>query len=156
MQIGVTAFALNRYKPCTTQLIKFLIMKGDSKMGRIAMVTRTINSTKVTTLTVDVTAQATATQVFSLSGTFADNDKLIKALKKEYETDNIKIVSVISSEVEEQLFGMTEQEFMSLAKVLPPRKTYGNTEEIETTEEVNERLEQAKETGKKGNKKRGK
>lgn len=127
------------------------------------MVTRTINSTKVTTLTVDVTAQATATQVFSLSGTFADNDKLIKALKKEYETDNIKIVSVISSEVEEQLFGMTEQEFMSLAKVLPPRKTYGNTEEqdapveeIETTEEVNERLEQAKETGKKGNKKRGK
>lgn len=131
-------------------------------MGRIAMVTRTINSTKVTTLTVDVTAQATATQVFSLSGTFADNDKLIKALKKEYETDNIKIVSVISSEVEEQLFGMTEQEFMSLAKVLPPRKTYGNTEEqdatveeIETTEEVNERLEEAKKTGKKGNK-RGK
>lgn len=132
-------------------------------MGRIAMVTRTINFTEVTALTVDVVAQATATQVYTLSGTYADNDKLIKALKKEYESDTIKVVSVISSEVQEKLYGMTEQEFMSLAKVLPPRKVYADTDsvveaetaEVETIAQVNERIEEAKSTAKKG-KKRGK
>ena len=98
-------------------------------MGRIAMVTRTINFTEVTALTVDVVAQSTATQVYTLSGTYAENEKLIKALKKEYESDTIKIVSVLSTEVQEKLYGMTEQEFMSLAKVLPPRKIYNSTSE---------------------------
>ena len=130
-------------------------------MGRIAMVTRTINFTQVTALTVDVVAQATATQVYTLSGIFTDNDKLIKSLKKEFESDTIKIVSVISTEVQEKLYGMTEQEFMSLAKVLPPRKVYGDTQEeataetseVETIAEVNDRLEEAKNTGKKGKRK---
>ena len=93
------------------------------------MVTRTINFTEVTALTVDVVAQSTATQVYTLSGTYAENEKLIKALKKEYESDTIKIVSVLSTEVQEKLYGMTEQEFMSLAKVLPPRKIYNSTSE---------------------------
>ena len=103
-------------------------------MGRIAMVTRTINFTEVTALTVDIVAQATATQVFTLSGTFTENEKLIKALKKEFETDTIKVVSVLSTTVNEKLYGMTEQEFMSLAKVLPPRKVY-NYDETETQDE---------------------
>ncbi len=132
-------------------------------MGRIAMVTRTINFTEVTALTVDVVAQATATQVYTLSGTYADNDKLIKALKKEYESDTVKIVSIISSEVQEKLYGMTEQEFMSLAKVLPPRKVYADTDsvveaetaEVETAETAEVVAEEPKSTGKKG-KKRGK
>lgn len=115
-------------------------------MGRIAMVTRTINFTEVTALTVDVEAQATATQVFTLSGTFTENEKLIKALKKEYETDTIKVVSVISTEVNEKLYGMTEQEFMSLAKVLPPRKNYNSQEEqpveAETVEVEEQEVEQ--------------
>lgn len=106
-------------------------------MGRIAMVTRTINFTEVTALTVDVIAQTTGTQVFTLSGTFTENEKLMKSLKKEYETDTIKIVSIISTEVNEKLYGMTEQEFMSVAQVLPPRKVYGNNSNdiaIELTE----------------------
>lgn len=111
-------------------------------MGRIAMVTRTINFTEVTALTVDVIAQSTGTQVFTLSGTFADNDKLIKALKKEYELETVKIVSVISSEVQEKLYGMTEQEFMSLAKVLPPRKVYGDTQEQPVEQEQEQPVEQ--------------
>ena len=113
-------------------------------MGRIAMVTRTINFTEVTALTVDVIAQTTGTQVFTLSGTFTENEKLMKSLKKEYETDTIKIVSIISTEVNEKLYGMTEQEFMSVAQVLPPRKIYGNNSnditaevaEVETQEEA--------------------
>lgn len=122
------------------------------------MVTRTINFTQVTALTVDVVAQATATQVYTLSGTFTDNDKLIKALKKEYESDTVKIVSVIDADVQERLYGMTEQEFMSLAKVLPPRKTYGNNEQeqdapiIEVEQEQEQPVEQPQ-TNKKGKRK---
>lgn len=116
-------------------------------MGRIAMVTRTINFTEVTALTVDVVAQATATQVYTLSGTFSDNEKLIKALKKEFETDTTKVVSVISTDVQEKLYGMTEQEFMSLAKVLPPRKIYNSQEgeqpvEADTIEVEEQEVEQ--------------
>mgnify|MGYP003289774074 CR=1 FL=1 len=115
-------------------------------MGRIAMVTRTINFTEVTALTVDVVAQSTATHVYTLSGTFTENDKLIKALKKEFETDTIKVVSVLSTTVNEKLYGMTEQEFMSLAKVLPPRKIYGaddtDTQEQEVEQPVEQEVEQ--------------
>ena len=127
-------------------------------MGRIAMVTRTINFTQVTALTVDVVAQATATQVYTLSGTFADNDKLIKALKKEYESDTVKIVSVIDADVQERLYGMTEQEFMSLAKVLPPRKTYGNNEQEQdaTLIEVEQEQEQEQPVEQPHNNKKGK
>ena len=125
-------------------------------MGRIAMVTRTINFTQVTALTVDVVAQATATQVYTLSGTFADNDKLIKALKKEYESDTIKIVSVIDADVQERLYGMTEQEFMSLAKVLPPRKTYGNNEQEQDATVIEVEQEQEQPVEQPQNNKKGK
>lgn len=127
-------------------------------MGRIAMVTRTINFTEVTALTVDVIAQTTGTQVFTLSGTFTENEKLMKSLKKEYETDTIKIVSIISTEVNEKLYGMTEQEFMAVAQVLPPRKIYGNnSESTDIIAEVTEvETEQEEAPAPKNNNKKGK
>ncbi len=111
-------------------------------MGRIAMVTRTINYTEVTALTVDLSniteagTPLTENKVFTLSGTYAELDKLMKALKKEYETDTLKVVAVMSTDVKEKLYGMTEQEFMALAKELPPRKTYGNTDDKEKSDTI--------------------
>lgn len=94
-------------------------------MARQQMVTRTVESTKVSALCVDLTTQETLAQEYNISGKFADdekgNEKLLKATKKVAETDTIKIVSILSKETQETLMGMTEQEFMSLAKVLPPR-----------------------------------
>ena len=94
-------------------------------MARQQMVTRTVDSTKVSALCVDVTTQETLTQEYNISGKFADdekgNAKLLKATKAVAETDTIKVVSILTKEAQETLMGMTEQEFMSLAKILPPR-----------------------------------
>lgn len=92
-------------------------------MSRIAMVTRTIETTKVLALCVNVADQTTCENEYTLSGTYKDNGAILKALAKVVNTDALKVVHIISSEVVETLYGMTEQQFIATAKVLPPRKS---------------------------------
>ena len=94
-------------------------------MARVAMVTRTIKSTKVTCLCLDTITAEPSTQVYQVSGVFPDdgkgNKKLLDVLKKNFETDTFKVVSISDKEVTELLYGMTEQEFIHSAAILPPR-----------------------------------
>ena len=89
-------------------------------MARERMVTRTINETTVSIMALDVTTASVSIQKFKLSGTYTE-DEALKACKKRYETDTLKLVHVDSMEETEILYGMPEDEFMKLAKVLPPR-----------------------------------
>lgn len=94
-------------------------------MARVAMVTRTIKSTKVTCLCLDTVSAEPSTQVYQVAGTYPDdprgNKKLMETLRKHYETDTFKIVSVSDKEVTELLYGMTENDFINAAQILPPR-----------------------------------
>ena len=92
-------------------------------MARVPMVTRTVTSTKVTALTVDITNGGTASQNFEVARTYKDEEKLLKAVKAIGETPTIKVVAIQTSEEVETLYGMPEQKFMELAEKLPPRKT---------------------------------
>lgn len=89
-------------------------------MARKRMVTRTIEQTtaKVMTLNVD-TAEVTITP-YTISGELT-GDALLKALQDTYQTDIMKLVHVLESTVESVLYGMEEEEFIKLAKVLPKR-----------------------------------
>lgn len=89
-------------------------------MARKRMVTRTIEQTtaKVMTLNV-VTAEVTITP-YTISGELT-GDALLKALQNTYQTDTMKLVHVLESTVESVLYGMEEEEFIKLAKVLPKR-----------------------------------
>lgn len=89
-------------------------------MARKRMVTRTIEQTtaKVMTLNV-VTAEVTITP-YTISGELT-GDALLKALQGTYQTDTMKLVHVLESTVESVLYGMEEEEFIKLAKVLPKR-----------------------------------
>lgn len=89
-------------------------------MARKRMVTRTIEQTtaKVMTLNV-VTAEVTITP-YTISGELT-GDALLKALQDTYQTDIMKLVHVLESTVESVLYGMEEEEFIKLAKVLPKR-----------------------------------
>lgn len=89
-------------------------------MARKRMVTRTIEQTtaKVMTLNV-VTAEVTITS-YTTSGALT-GDILLKALQDTYQTDTIKLVHIVESSVESVLYGMEEEEFIKLAKVLPKR-----------------------------------
>lgn len=94
-------------------------------MGRIPTVTRTIKSTKATVLCVNTEEKTTFTQDVTLAGTYKDNEKLMKAITAIFENDAdnapVKPVAIETAEVVENLYGMTEQEFLSYASVLPPR-----------------------------------
>lgn len=90
-------------------------------MARTPMVTRTIQTTKVNALCLDIVEQKPFEREYILSGTYKDNKHLMKALETVANDDTHKVVHVKSTEIVETLYGMTEQEFISYAKVLPPR-----------------------------------
>lgn len=91
-------------------------------MARERMVTRTVSETTVTVMCVNVTTAEMENKVYTL-GQVSNQSDALKALKKLYETDTFKLVAVVSMEVTEQLYGMTEVEFIKLARKLPPRST---------------------------------
>lgn len=84
------------------------------------MITRTVTTTKATLLCVNTVAEETATQVVELPRTYTDDSKLLKAAKETLVATLIP-VKVISTEIVETLYGMTEQKFIELAEKLPPR-----------------------------------
>jgi hypothetical protein len=90
-------------------------------MARERMVTRTVVSQELTIMTVNMESKTVENITVSLpSGdtlTEKAREKAIKAMLPENNT----FVQVISSELKETLYGMTEQEFIRIAKVLPPR-----------------------------------
>ena len=96
-------------------------------MGRIRMVTRTVDITVAKVMCLNMESMQGEVCTFELSGLYNDNDSVMKNVKKLYETDTIKPVAVVDTETKEVLYGMTELDFIKLAKVLPPRA--GNKEE---------------------------
>ena len=94
-------------------------------MGRILMVTRTINVTKVTYRIANPETETFETKEMNLSGSFKGNtEKMYKALKSELKSEGIKAEPYITSfEESSDLYGMTEKEFLDHAQKLDPRKT---------------------------------
>ena len=89
-------------------------------MARERMVTRTITSTTVKVLCCDVTTCETTIQTFRITGETVDKEQLLKAVKKEYETDTFKLVAITETETQEELYGMLESDFIQYAKKLNP------------------------------------
>lgn len=89
-------------------------------MARERMVTRTVESTIAHTMCIDTETANVSIETFRISGKFEEKE-LLKKLKKNYETDTFKVVAIQSTEIEEKLYGMTEELFISMAEVLPPR-----------------------------------
>lgn len=90
-------------------------------MARAPMVTRTISTTNATLMMVDTTAGEVFNKDVVLPRTYEDEKAVLKAAKKVYETDEHKVVQVVSTSVAETLYGMSEADFIAHAKPLPPR-----------------------------------
>lgn len=104
-------------------------MKGETKMARVPMVTRTITATKITALCLNIETAEPFNKTVTLSGTFKDGKTMMKAAEKLLNTETEKAVHIVSSEEIETLYGMTEQEFIQKAQVLPPRVKKEETEQ---------------------------
>lgn len=92
-------------------------------MARVPMVTRTIVATKANVMCLDVQAGEPFNKEVTVPRTYKDTDSLLKKVKPLIETDTIKAVHIIDVEEIETLYGMTEQEFIQYAQVLPPRNS---------------------------------
>ena len=90
-------------------------------MARIPMVTRTITTTVAEVLCLDVQTAEPFNQTVTLPRTYKDEKSLMKQVTKLIDDDSIKAVHIVAKKEVETLYGMTEQEFITLAKPMPPR-----------------------------------
>ena len=105
-------------------------------MAKMRMVTRTVKCTKVNVMCLDIEKGEAFNEYATISGVFDNPEKLLKACKAALDTDTEKAVAIVEKKEIEQLYGMNEQEFINLAKLLPPRqgKDTEATENNETEE----------------------
>lgn len=92
-------------------------------MARVPMVTRTITTTKVNVMCLDIETGEPCNKITVVPRTYKDDETLLKKVKEVLETETLKPVHVVDKEEIETLYGMTEQEFVDHAEIQPPRKT---------------------------------
>lgn len=91
-------------------------------MARKRIVTRTVMQTSAQVMTLDVTTAEVQVRPYDIGGQYTD-EELLKKLQKLFQTDTLKLVHIESQTCNEVLLRMNEEDFIRLAKVLPPRTT---------------------------------
>lgn len=89
-------------------------------MSRTRMVTRTINVSLVEVMCVDTLTADVSIKEFELTGETFTKEKALKVLKKEYETDTLKVVAIQKMEAHEEMYGLKEIDFLKVAQKLDP------------------------------------
>lgn len=98
-------------------------------MARIPMVTRTIQTTTANVLCLNIKEGEPFNKEVVLPRTYKDEKSMMKVVENMINTDEVKAVHIVHTEVNETLYGMTEQEFIASARVLPPRNLSGEKPE---------------------------
>lgn len=98
-------------------------------MARTPMVTRTIITTRANVLCLNIEQGEPFNKVVEVPRTYKTDEELLNKVKSLAETPTEKCVHIVDKEEIETLYGMTEQEFIEHATVLPPR--------VEKTEKSN-------------------
>ena len=96
--------------------------KGRNKiMARERLVTRTVTSVNYNVMVVDTESKTVDSIIVVIpSGDTLTEKAREKAIKAEIPEGKI-FVQIVSEEITETLYGMSEVDFIKLAKVLPPR-----------------------------------
>ena len=90
-------------------------------MARQRMVTRTISVTKCVTMIYDKETRELGVIDYALTGRTYTKEEALKKLSKMYDNDKTKVIDITEITNEEVLMGMTELEFIDVARILPPR-----------------------------------
>ena len=98
-------------------------------MRKERLVTRTFTTTTATVMCANVTTAGIEMKTVTLSRKYDDEKDEMKAVNALLKTATIIPVKVVSREIVEELYGMTEQEFLSIARKLPPRSSQNDSEE---------------------------
>lgn len=92
-------------------------------MARVPKITRTIQTTVCDVLCLNVETAEPFNKQVTLPRTYRDENSMLKQAKSVLDTDTEKVVHIVSSHVEETRYGMSEQEFIEHAQVIPPLGT---------------------------------
>ena len=107
-------------------------------MARKPMVTRTITTTRVNVLCLDIVKAEPFNKEVTLPRTYKDDKKLLKVVAEVIDNEQEKAVSIVDKVEVETCYGMTEQDFINNAKVLDPTKRTVLDPEDETDSETEE------------------
>lgn len=97
-------------------------------MARERMVTRTITATEYTVLCLDVTKCNVSRETLTLTGEALSTEKALKALKKKYETVELKLVTIEATNSVEEIYGMLETDFIKYATKMTADRHFIETE----------------------------
>lgn len=103
-------------------------------MARKPMVTRTIITTKVNVLCLEIQSAEPFNKVVTLPRTYKDDKKLLKKVEEVVNTDDVKAVHIVDKKEIETLYGMSEQDFIDHATILDPATRKEIEAETEETE----------------------
>lgn len=87
-------------------------------MARKPMITRSIVTTNVKVMAVEVPTGATKQVELTLPRTYKDDKKLLKTIQDSFDTDELKHVHIIEKVEVETLRGMTELKFIENSIIL--------------------------------------
>lgn len=87
---------------------------------RESMVTRTVLGTKVTVLAMDTVSCELSNVTYEIGGQHTNDEKLLKMVRKEHDTEDFKIVKILAVEPFEKRYGMKESDFIAHAVELEP------------------------------------
>ena len=90
-------------------------------MARIPMVTRTVTMTTAKVLCVNTATRTMEETIYTVNGFYDSDEDLLKVLQKSNQTETTLLVQIVSHETFDQLYGMTEAEFIKLATKLEHR-----------------------------------
>lgn len=90
-------------------------------MAKTPMITRTIQTTKVNVLCMDIKQGEPFNTTVTLPRTYKDNAAMLKAAAAVIDNEDTKAVHIVASEVKETLYGMKETDFIANADILPTR-----------------------------------
>lgn len=102
---------------------KELPARGEGGRTKERMVTRTIESYKVTALCVDIPSEECYDREYNMDITWRKDkpEKALEQLRAMWETSRTAIAKIKKVETEKKLYGMSEEQFMQIAVELPPR-----------------------------------
>lgn len=87
---------------------------------RESMVTRTVLGTKVTVLAMDTVSCEPSNVIYEIGGQHTNDEKLLKKVRKEHDTEDFKVVKILAVEPFEKRYGMKESDFIAHAEELEP------------------------------------
>ena len=90
-------------------------------MARKPMVTRTIQTTRCNVLCLNIVEGEPFNKEIILPRTYKDEKAMMKIVEKLINTDDVKAVHIVDSEVHEALYGMTEADFIAAAHPIPKK-----------------------------------